>query len=174
MDNDIVYPISRVSNSSVERSLILTTLFVFHDTLDAGKLHASLCRLLNIGDWRILAGRLRRAPGGEVQIAAPKVLTEEYRPVCYTHETHDMVMDAHKSARLLPRHDGSFSALHPTGPALEALGAQRQLPSTFEQWLSDDKHRDTPIMSLFVSSFVDGTIVSIAIPHIVGRHASAR
>ncbi|KAM3448823.1 hypothetical protein MY3296_007454 [Beauveria thailandica] len=167
MDMDIVYPVSRVSNSSVERNLILTTLFVFHDTLDAGKLHASLCRLLNIGDWRIFAGRLRRAPDGEVQIAAPRVLTEEHRPVYYTHETHDMVMEAHESARLLPRHDGSFSALHPTGPALEALGAQRQLPSTFEQWLSDDKHRDTPIMSLFVSSFIDGTIVSIALPHIL-------
>ncbi|EJP70449.1 LysR family regulatory protein [Beauveria bassiana ARSEF 2860] len=167
MDNDIVYPVSRVSNSSVERSLILTTLFVFQDTLDAGKLYTSLCRLLNIGDWRIFAGRLRRVQDGKVQIAAPRVLTGEYRPVYYTHETHDMVMDAHESAQLLPRHDGSFSALHPTGPALEALGAQRQLPSTFEQWLSDDKHRDTPIVSLFVNSFIDGTIVSIAIPHIL-------
>ncbi|KAM3537264.1 hypothetical protein ARSEF1564_009814 [Beauveria bassiana] len=167
MDNDIVYPVSRVSNSSVERSLILTTLFVFHDNLDAEKLHVSLCRLLNIGDWRIFAGRLRRVQDGKVQIAAPRVLTDEYRPVYYTHQTHDTVMDEHESARLLPRNDGSFSALHPTGPALEALGAQRQLPSTFEQWLSDDKHRDTPIVSLFVNSFIDGTIVSIAIPHIL-------
>lgn len=31
----------------------------FNDALDSDKLHNSLSRLLNIGDWRKLGGRLR-------------------------------------------------------------------------------------------------------------------
>ena len=41
------------------RSIVVTWTLCFNDVLDAGNLHASLSRLLEIGDWRKVGGRLR-------------------------------------------------------------------------------------------------------------------
>jgi hypothetical protein len=41
------------------RGIVVTWTLRFNDALDADKLHTSLSRLLEIGDWRKLGGRLR-------------------------------------------------------------------------------------------------------------------
>jgi hypothetical protein len=38
----------------------VATVMLFNDVLDADMLNASLSRLLEIGDWRKLGGRLKR------------------------------------------------------------------------------------------------------------------
>jgi hypothetical protein len=41
------------------RGIVVTWTLRFNDVLDADSLHASLSKLLEIGDWRKLGGRLR-------------------------------------------------------------------------------------------------------------------
>ncbi len=42
------------------RGIVVTWTLRFNDVLDPEKLHASLSRLLEIGDWRKVGGRLRK------------------------------------------------------------------------------------------------------------------
>lgn len=59
VDSDDVYPASLLDDTQLFRDMILTWTFCFNDVLDPDKLHSSLTRLLEIGDWRKLGGRLR-------------------------------------------------------------------------------------------------------------------
>jgi hypothetical protein len=59
VESDYVYPTSLLDDTYLFRDLILTWTFCFNDVLDPEKLHSSLTRLLEIGDWRKFGGRLR-------------------------------------------------------------------------------------------------------------------
>ena len=56
--DDDVYPI-HLQDFNL-RKLIMACTLRFDQVLDADELHAGLARLLEMGDWRKLAGRLRR------------------------------------------------------------------------------------------------------------------
>lgn len=58
-DDDVIYPVYKLDNTKTFRSLILAWTLCFNDVLDAEKLRASLAKLLEIGDWRKLGGRLK-------------------------------------------------------------------------------------------------------------------
>lgn len=57
---DEVLPMHHFDDDSTNRSIILAWTLRFNDVLDAGKLHDGLARLLEIGDWRKLGGRIRK------------------------------------------------------------------------------------------------------------------
>jgi hypothetical protein len=59
VDTDDVYPVHMLDDSKTLRGIIVTWTIVFNDVLDAEKLHAALTRLLEMGDWRKVGGRLR-------------------------------------------------------------------------------------------------------------------
>lgn len=61
-DNSIVYsyPLHPLDNLSGTRNIFVSWVMRFNDVLDADKLHQSLSRLLEMGDWRKLGGRIRR------------------------------------------------------------------------------------------------------------------
>lgn len=64
MDDDHdVYPVHLLDNATDYRNLFMSYLFRFNDVLDSDKLADSLTKLLRIGHWRKLSGRLRLKVG---------------------------------------------------------------------------------------------------------------
>lgn len=58
-DDDDVYPVHMLDNTKTLKDIVVTWTLRFDDVLNADMLHASLSRLLEIGDWRKVGGRLR-------------------------------------------------------------------------------------------------------------------
>jgi hypothetical protein len=58
-DTDHVYPTHMLDDNPTLRGIVLTWTMCFNDVLDPDKLYVALSRLLEIGDWRKLGGRLR-------------------------------------------------------------------------------------------------------------------
>jgi hypothetical protein len=54
-ERDDVYPLHALDNNPNWVNWVMR----FNDVLDAGRLNDSLSRLLDIGDWRKLGGRIR-------------------------------------------------------------------------------------------------------------------
>jgi hypothetical protein len=59
IESDDVYPVHMLDDTTTLRSIVVTWTLHFNDVLDPEKLHASLSRLLEFGDWRKVGGRLR-------------------------------------------------------------------------------------------------------------------
>lgn len=57
-DGSKVYPLHMLDDTKGCRDLMMACTFRFDDVLDAEKLRASLARLLELGDWGKLGGRL--------------------------------------------------------------------------------------------------------------------
>jgi hypothetical protein len=58
-EHDHVYPVHVLDDTPTMRGILLTWTLCFNDVLDADKLQSSLARLVEIGDWRKLGGRVR-------------------------------------------------------------------------------------------------------------------
>jgi hypothetical protein len=58
-DDDVVYPLHMLDDTPSLRNIVVAWTLRFDDVLDVEKLHESLSRLLEIGEWRMLGGRLR-------------------------------------------------------------------------------------------------------------------
>jgi hypothetical protein len=59
VETDEVYPVHMLDDTKTLRGIVVTWTLLFNDVLDADKLHTSLLKLLEIGDWRKVGGRLR-------------------------------------------------------------------------------------------------------------------
>lgn len=59
VETDDVYPLHMLDDTKTLRGIVVTWTLRFDDVLDADTLRDSLSRLLEIGDWRKLGGRLR-------------------------------------------------------------------------------------------------------------------
>lgn len=59
VENDDIYPVHMLDGTKTLRTIVVVWTLRFNDVLDADALHDSLSRLLEIGDWRKLGGRLR-------------------------------------------------------------------------------------------------------------------
>jgi hypothetical protein len=59
MHDDDVYPVHSLDDTKTFRGILMTWTICFNDVLDADKLRVSLSRLLEVGDWRKIGGRLR-------------------------------------------------------------------------------------------------------------------
>lgn len=59
LSEQYVYPVHTL-NSIKDYETFVATVMLFNDVLDANMLNTSLSRLLEIGDWRKLGGRLKR------------------------------------------------------------------------------------------------------------------
>lgn len=72
--SDEVFPVHYFDDTFVNRKMIMCWTMKFDDVLDPEALRSSLARLLEIGDWRKLGGRLRLIevrPGGADADADP-------------------------------------------------------------------------------------------------------
>ena len=59
IQSDLVYPLHHFDNNPGMRKLLVGWMLQFNDVLDPEMLRSSLSRLLEIGDWKKLGGRLR-------------------------------------------------------------------------------------------------------------------
>ncbi|KAF2815249.1 uncharacterized protein BDZ99DRAFT_506437 [Mytilinidion resinicola] len=157
-DNDDVYPVHMLDDTKTLRNIVVTWTLRFNDVLDADKLHASLSKLLDIGDWRKVGGRLR-LKDGKLEIHVPRPFTAERPAVSYTHQALDMNIESHSLAKTLPR-------------ATDGPSIQPGLRDFICQY------RDTPQLSLHVTSFDDATLVALSWPHtlmdVMGQQALLR
>jgi hypothetical protein len=146
------YPLFMLDDNKTLHGIIITWLLHFNDVLDPALLHTSLCRLLEIGDWRKVGGRLRRVDGRlEVHVTPGP-------PVAYSHTSFSSPIGDHPVANTLPKatptasiQPGSheFNEFAPAGPA------------TLEEYLTGD----TPQLSLHITSFTDATLIGLSWPH---------
>lgn len=160
--NDKIYPTHFIDNSKLLKPLVLAWTLRYNDVLDAGQLHASLCRLLEIGDWRKLGGRLKAGKGRKLELHVPAVFTKERPAVAYTHAVFDMKIGEHPLGKELP--GGTDASSVQRGPAdFKALAVRPGAPAN----LADFTQADVPVLSLHVVSFDDATLVSITWPHVL-------
>jgi hypothetical protein len=59
VETDEIYPVHMLDDTKTLRDIVVIWTLRFNDVLDADKLHASLSKLLEIGDWKKVGGRLR-------------------------------------------------------------------------------------------------------------------
>jgi hypothetical protein len=59
IESDDIYPVHMLDDTKTLQGIVVTWTLRFNDVLDADKLHSSLSKLLEIGDWRKVGGRLR-------------------------------------------------------------------------------------------------------------------
>ena len=59
VSDDDVFPLHLLDDTPTLRGIVCAWTLRFDDVLDPGRLQESLSKLLNIGDWRKLGGRLR-------------------------------------------------------------------------------------------------------------------
>ncbi|KAK2753455.1 hypothetical protein FQN54_007845 [Arachnomyces sp. PD_36] len=164
--DDEVFPIHFLDMIGITPHCTMGFTFQYDDVLDPEKLHGSLVRLLEMEGWRKMGGRLRRDKKGKPEIRVPRKYTPERPAVAFSHVEYGVRVEEHPLASRLHKspEDG--------GPSIQdghATFREFTVPPGFEakatDWFRGDK--DKPITSLLVSSFTDGTIVSIVFPHIV-------
>lgn len=187
-ESDDVYQLHPLDDTKMARYMV-SWLMRFNDVLDADQLHAALSRLLEIGDWKKIGGRLRHkvrypmklesssnnANGVQnkqrLEIHVPKHYSAERPPIAYFHETlYDTSYEQHALARHLPRAT-AHSSVHPHSVDFRPLIAIPGMPTTFNGMID----HDVPQLSLRITSFEDATFVALSWPHTLmdgtGAHA---
>ncbi|GAO14342.1 hypothetical protein UVI_02034170 [Ustilaginoidea virens] len=142
------------------RQMLTTWVMCFNDVLDAAQLHACLCQLLEIGDWRKLGARLRVKHDGLLEAYVPKAFTPQNPACLFSHERLlDQYIAAHPAGRhfTLPR-TRAFTQTFPPS-------CRRDLaPPGFPATIKDLIRRNLPLLSLHVLSFCDATVVNLSWP----------
>ncbi|KAK2601761.1 hypothetical protein QQS21_004645 [Conoideocrella luteorostrata] len=137
----------------------------FNDVLDANMLHESFKKLLEIGDWRKLSGRLRRNDKGHLEIRVPKQFTPDMPAVEYKHDTamSNESINCHPIGKDFPEPTDQPS-IRPLPEKLRCFMAPDDFPATVDVLVQSDKSQ----VALTITSFTDATLVSIALPHTLG------
>ncbi|KAJ8112220.1 hypothetical protein OPT61_g5360 [Boeremia exigua] len=159
-DDDIIYPVHKLDDTNTYRNLRLAWTLCFNDVLDAEKLRSSLARLLEIGDWKKIGGRLKQKKDGKLEIHAPRMFTPDRPAFAYSHEHFDMNMEEHESTKDFPVSNGEVS-IWPSPHSFVHLAARPDEPKTPKDLMSGD----TPQISLRITSFNNATLVAILWPH---------
>ncbi|KAL5337941.1 hypothetical protein BJX70DRAFT_368081 [Aspergillus crustosus] len=160
LETDDIYPTHMLDNADAIRDIVVVWTLRFNDVLDAGKLHGSLTRLLEIGDWRKLGGRLRVRADKKLEIHVPQAFTAERPAISYSHETILLNIDEHPLASTLPKATEGPSIQRGSAD-FQTLGARKDTPATLDDFI----YSDTPQISLHITSFNDATLVGLSFPH---------
>jgi hypothetical protein len=70
VEGDRVVPMHLFDDTIGNNNVVLAVTLCFNKVLDPGLIHSALVRLLHIGEWRKLGGRLRRLVSPEELILA--------------------------------------------------------------------------------------------------------
>ncbi|KAF4951702.1 hypothetical protein FSARC_12853 [Fusarium sarcochroum] len=159
-EGDDVYPTALLDDTKSFRDMILYWTFHFNDVLDPDKLHTSLARLLEIGDWKKLGGRQRINDQDKLELHVPKTFTNERPSVKYSSRVIDMNIDDHPVAKRFPK-ASTKPSIHPGDQEFKEFATTSDDAFNGSDLLFGDK----PQMSLNVVSFKDATLVSLVWPH---------
>nr|POE94653.1 hypothetical protein CFP56_16890 [Quercus suber] len=171
-EDDEVYPLHPLDDTKAARTIV-SWLMRFDDVLDAGQLHDALTRLLAMGDWRKLGGRMRhkRQDPERIELHVPRSYSLERPAVTYYHDNlHDTRLDEHPVAKTFPAAT-SGPSVQPQSADLQPLVAPPGMRATYAEMVDGD----VPQLSLRITSFSDATLVAISWPHSLmdasGTHA---
>ncbi|KAJ5578045.1 uncharacterized protein N7459_007009 [Penicillium hispanicum] len=154
-----VYPVHTLDGIETNRNYV-NWMMRFNDVLDAPKLNSALSRVLEIGDWRKMGGRLRYKTDGQPEIYVPRSSVTEQN-VFFTHDTFEMTIQAHPVAHRFPKGTDGPS-VQPITKDFRPFIARKEFP-TFEQLVE----QKLPLISLHITSFSDATLVAIMWPHVL-------
>ncbi|RDA90712.1 hypothetical protein CP533_4960 [Ophiocordyceps camponoti-saundersi (nom. inval.)] len=168
MDDDSIiyaYPLHPLDCLSGTRNIFVSWVMRFNDVLDADKLHQSLSRLLELGDWRKLGGRIRRGKDGKLKIHAPAQFGSLLPAIAFGHDNlSDSSIEQHRVASLLPKPSGDpFIGESNFNDVFRPLSGLAMMPQT----LDDIIRLEAPPLALHVSSFSDATVVALSYPHVL-------
>ncbi|KAH8659820.1 hypothetical protein BX600DRAFT_513488 [Xylariales sp. PMI_506] len=156
--SDIVYPVHPLDYSY--KGSTITWLMRFSDVLDGDKLHSSLTRLLETGDWKKLGGRLRSDKAGRLTLHVPQTFTPARPAVAYSKETFDVDIEQHELGNQMPK-PTDVPSLQNSMNHLTGFWGHSKTPMKAEDYLNSDK----PQLSLHVVTFRNATIVALSCPH---------
>ncbi|OLN96093.1 hypothetical protein CCHL11_03210 [Colletotrichum chlorophyti] len=159
---DDIYPVHFFDDTKPFREMLLNWTMRFDDVLDAEKLQSSLARLLEIGDWRKLGGRMRLTRDNKLELHVPQQFTPDRPAIRFSHDVHDFSIKEHPNAKHLPTTTAA--------PSIQAgvinfyhLGVRQDAPMTLEDLLCSDE----PQIALHVVSFNDATVVGLLFSHVL-------
>ncbi|KAG5933365.1 hypothetical protein E4U53_001025 [Claviceps sorghi] len=154
------YPVHLMDGSKLNHKVVGWTLR-FDDVLDADMLHSALTRLLGMGHWRKLGGRLRRDAHNRdrLKILVPTDFSSSLPAVEYQHTVFPQTISSHPVGAHFPRPTETPTA-QPLPKELGGLMAPDGYPDTVDGLVQSGKAQ----LALAVSSFVDATLVSLAFP----------
>ncbi|KAK6821786.1 hypothetical protein PG995_008500 [Apiospora arundinis] len=170
IESDEVFPLHFLDNQMCARELVLTQTMLFDAVLDAAKVHDGLVKLLSTGDWRKLGGRLRKKRENCLELHVPKEFTEERPAVRFSAETFDISIAEHPLGSRLPRAASAAVAAEGGDPSIHPGSLDFKQFGIVTGWCTkqDDYYsRDEPVLGLRVISFLDATIVSLTVPHVI-------
>lgn len=133
----------------------------FNDVLDAEKLHDGLARLLEIGGWRKLGGRLRKGPNGKLEIHVPSEFTPERPAVRFSQDSFGVSFAEHPLASQMPNATSELHIYDSPERFRPFVGPADTTPGGIDDYL----YTDTPQLGLHVVTFLDATLVSLNWPH---------
>ncbi|KAK2612391.1 hypothetical protein QQS21_001655 [Conoideocrella luteorostrata] len=156
---NVIYPV-RLLDQPTQTQKMLTWVMCFNDVLDASMLHTSLCRLLEIGDWKKLGSRLRVRDDGLLEAFAPKKFTLEYPACTFFHDEH---YNSHIRSHPAGRHfslptERAFTQTYPSDSRSEL--AHPNAPLTVQHLID----RNLPLLVLHIMGFCDATVVTLSWP----------
>ncbi|KAF2742739.1 hypothetical protein M011DRAFT_411938 [Sporormia fimetaria CBS 119925] len=159
VESDTVYPLHLLDDNRGIRGMVFGWTLKFNDALDADKLHESLVKLLSIGDWKKLGGRLR-LKDGRFEVHVPQAFTQERPAVAYSHVTFEERFDDHPMTKAFPRATNNPS-IQAAPQESRAFAAREDAPTNLNGFL----YTDTPVLSLHITSFADATLIGLSWPH---------
>ncbi|KAI1308258.1 hypothetical protein F5Y03DRAFT_404988 [Xylaria venustula] len=162
-DLDDIYPVHFLTHIWPARSLLMSYTFRYDSVLDVQKLHDSLALLLESGDWRKLAGRLRRNKNRRFEIHVPRQFSSDRPPFRFSHMKFDMTVETHPLAHRLPKKTGNRPSIQDSCELFRDFSYPSTLPHEMKHYLSTDE----PMICLHINSFTDGTLVSFISPHMI-------
>lgn len=163
VEDDEIFHTGVFDNLDGMPDMVIDWTLCFNDVLDAEKLHNSLCRLLQTGDWKKLSGRLRVGRGRTYEIHVPTKFTAERPLVDFSIETLHISIDEHPLAGKLPKPTPGELSFHESSRSFAKLGTPPGRPTTIKEFTM----KDVPLIGLHIKSFTDATLVSLHYSHIM-------
>ncbi|KAG6272809.1 hypothetical protein E4U47_002317 [Claviceps purpurea] len=154
------YPVHLMDGSKLNHKVLGWTMR-FDDVLDAEMLRSALTRLLGMGDWRKLGGRLRRDTQNKdkLKILVPQEFSPSHPAVEYQHNVFPQAISSHPIGAQVIRPTTTPTA-QPLEKHLNQFMTPEGYPDTVDGLLQTTKSQ----LALTISSFDDATLVSLALP----------
>lgn len=146
----------------IMREQVLVLTLQFDDLLDPELLRTSLIKLVNRDGWTKLGGRLRLNKDKKLELHVPSEFTDARPAIGFAHQHHETAIAQHElGSKLLSKPDPKHPAFHTPVADVLPLCLRPGNPRSSKDYLTSDE----PVLSLFVVTFLDTTLVSLTWPH---------
>ncbi|KAK1993976.1 hypothetical protein LX36DRAFT_714201 [Colletotrichum falcatum] len=154
---DHVVPVGYFDDTTLYRTFLIYTMFVFDDALDAPKLRSALERVITRPGWNKLGARIRRNGRGGLEHHIPATFTPDRPAIAYEHvDFSDTAMEDHPSGSRIPRPPSDGRPAIVGDP--DDLHHLVHGPNT-PKGLNDYLYHDRPELGLRIVSFKTSTVI---------------